>query len=360
MYTQTPGVSSKMDQPNRILIVRPSALGDVCRTVPVLVTLRSAHPRATIDWIVQDEFAAAIASHPDLDEAVTFPRRRFARWWRSPQAALEMWRWFEALRRRRYDLVLDFQGLSRSGLITLGTRARRRVGVRSAREFGWLAYNVRHAPAPARHEVERMMSIVVAEGLEPVYDMRLYAAEADRSWWQARRAELDMPSARYAVLAPTSRWPSKSWPQESFSALIEPLRGRGFQRIVLIGSPSECDQVDRITRTPGIVVDLVGKTDVGRMMAVIAGASLVIGNDSAPLHLAVGFDRPCVGLYGPTDPAQQGPYGHQATTRICRGQSAGAANFKSPRLGDRLMRLIPPSEVLDCVDELMAAQLSPA
>ncbi len=346
-----------MVEPKRILIVRPSALGDVCRTVPVLATLRRACPQATIDWVVQSEFAAAIESHPALDEAVTFPRQRFAPWWRSPAVAGELLRWFRGLAGRRYDVVYDCQGLGRSGLITWATRARRRVGLRSAREFGWLGCNVRHRPGPATHTVERMMRLLVAEDLEPVYDMTLYVAEGDRRWWGGQRDELGVSPGGYAVLAPTSRWPSKRWPAANWSSLIGPLRQRGFDRVVLVGARTERDQVRPLTAAHqlagGGVIDLVGRTSLGQTMAVIAEAALVIANDSAPLHMAVGFGRPVIGLYGPTDPAAVGPYG--AAGVVLRNYHPGSretVNFKDARLGDRLMRLIRPADVLGRLDEM--------
>ena len=341
-----------MSQPSRILIVRPSALGDVCRTVPILATLRRAWPEAVIDWVVQADFSAAIACHPSLNEAIRFPRREFGRWWRNPSTAVALARWLADLRRRRYDLVFDCQGLGRSGLFTWLTRAPRRVGHRRARELGWLGCNVRH-PGPAGvHTVERMMSLLTAEGLEPVYDMRLYAAADDLAWWARHRSGDEAP---YAVLAPTSRWPSKRWPQSSWISLIEPLRERGFERLVLIGAPSERDQVARIVGdgSDPTIVDLVGRTDVGRILAVIAGAGLVIANDSAPLHVAVGFDRPCVGLYGPTDAARVGPWG--VTDGVVRAVPVHdrTTNFKNRRIGDSLMRLIEPATVLEHVDRVL-------
>ena len=342
-----------MADPKRILIVRPSALGDVCRTVPVLATLRRACPRAAIDWLVQAEFAAAIESHPALSEVVPFPRQQFARWWRSPVVARQLLGWLADLARRRYDLVVDCQGLGRSGLITWATRAPRRVGPRGARELGWLGYNIRHPVPPAVHTVRQMMSLLAAEGLEPVYDMRLYAAEADRAWWAGRRGELGMGTASYAVLAPTGRWVSKRWPQDRWSQLIGPLRERGLDHAVLIGAPSERQQVQHIVDREPSVIDVVGEATVGRTMAVIADADLVIANDSAPLHMAVGFDRPCVGLFGPTDPAMVGPWA--AADVVVRAGEAGAVTgkrFRDPKLGDALMRLIAPSDVLERVDRV--------
>ncbi len=352
-----------MADPQRILIVRPSALGDVCRTVPVLATLRRAWPGADIDWVVQSEFAPAIAAHPALRAPVLFPRHEFGRWWHSPAAARSLARWFSDLRRCRYDLVVDCQGLGRSGLITWMTRAPRRVGLRSARELAWLGYNVRHRPPPSIHAVDRMMSILVAEGLEPVYDMRLHAPAGDASWWAERRASLIGSAATYAVLAPTSRWASKRWPVPSWSALAAALRRRGFERLVLIGAPGERDQVATIAAGEG-TADLVGRITLGQTMAVIAGAGLVVANDSAPLHMAVGFARPCVGLFGPTDPARVGPYGRPEAV-VCAAKppgprSAGRVHFKDRRLGDALMRLIEPAAVLERIDSITAALQRPA
>ncbi|MHC4784749.1 MAG: glycosyltransferase family 9 protein [Planctomycetota bacterium] len=343
-----------MAQLKRILIVRPSALGDVCRTVPVLATLRRAWPQAVIDWLVQAEFATAIESHPALDEAVRFPRQRFARWWRSLSVARELAGWLADLGRRRYDLVVDCQGLGRSGLITWATRARRRVGPRGARELGWVGYNVRHPVPRAAHTVRQMMSLLVAEGLEPVYDMRLYAAEADRAWWAQRRREPGMAGGAYAVLAPTSRWPSKRWPQDRWSQLIGPLGERGLRHIVLIGAPTERPQVQQIVDREPSVIDLVGRASVGQTMAVIDDAALVIANDSAPLHMAVGFERPCVGLYGPTDPAAVGPWGaDHAVVRAGGPEAQPGRRFRDPKLGDALMRLINVADVLQRVDCVM-------
>lgn len=361
--TPKPQVVPGSLHPQRIAIVRPSALGDVCRTVPVLTSLRAAYPDARIDWVVQDDFAPAIAAHPALNEIISFPRSQFARWWKSPGQSLQMLKWFGALRTPRYDLVLDCQGLGRSGFMTWISGAAQRVGLRSAREFGWLGYNLRlprtdSAPLP-RHTVDQMLLLVEGLGIPTIRDMRLYVADADRAWWESKRAELSFLEASYAVLAPTSRWLSKRWPIERFAQLIDPLRQRGFEKIVVIGAPREVEQVKRLfeqgggARSP--LVDLVGKATIGQSMAVIAGADLVVANDSAPLHIAVGFDRPCVGLFGPTDPAEVGPY--QRPDAIVRGYVATPGeiiNFKSARLGDRLMRLISTASVIGRIDDVLA------
>jgi lipopolysaccharide heptosyltransferase I len=365
-------------QPQRVLIIRPSALGDVCRTVPVLASLRRGWPEARIDWLVQDGFAPAIEAHPALNEIITFPRSRFARWWWHPGAAWEVFRWLAGLRKRRYDVVIDCQGLGRSGVMAFATAAPRRIGLRKSRELAWFGYNQRvphdpNQPTPI-HTVDQMLALAEAAGVQPICDMSLYVAEANRQWWQEQRESSGWGGARYAVIAPTARWPSKRWPIDRFAQLIQPLYERGFERIVVIGAPGESDQVRELfyryppealsdgasaKRSP--VADLVGKSSIGQTMAVIAEAGLVIANDSAPLHMAVGFQRPCVALFGPTDPEAVGPYG--MANSVVRGFSPGegeSISFKEGRLGDRLMRLISTAAVLQRIDRVLATAESAA
>ena len=348
-----------MPDPQRILIVRPSALGDVCRSVPVLVSLRKAYPNARIEWLVQDGFVDAIKAHPALDEVIPFPRNFFGSWWRNPIVAFAMIRWFIALRKRRYDLAIDFQALGRSGLITAATGAKRRVGYQSAREMGWIGYTIKHPDSTAIHTVERMLHLIESEGLEVVKDMQLYVSGADKRWWASRAEELGMLDKTYVVMAPTSRWASKRWPAERWAELLEPLLDRCFERIVMIGAPNECRQVQEIVPSSTFCeerfIDLVGKASIGQTMAVIDKASLVIANDSAPLHMAVGFNKPCIALFGPTSPARVGPY--QRLDSVLRDKALEpqvAINFKDPRLGDTLMRSIKTEDVLERIDAFFA------
>jgi ADP-heptose:LPS heptosyltransferase len=330
--------------------------------VPILASLRAALPDAHIDWVVQDEYVDAVAAHPALDEAIPFPRRRFGRWWRRG-VAIEMRDWFRALRRRKYDLVLDLQGLGRSGLIAWATRAPRRVAARGARELAWLGATVRHRVDPALHAVDAMLALVAAEGIAPVVDMRLHAPESDRAWWQAQRDANDLREP-YAVLAPTARWPSKRWPVERWGQLVPALAERGAARIVLIGGPGERGQLAGLAESVaadrrGMILDLVGATGVGRMLAVIEDAAVVVATDSAPLHVAVGFDRPCVAIFGPTDPARVGPYRRpEAVVRVVRPGDPPVAAYR--RMGDEMMRRVGADLVIERIDAVMGAAQAPA
>jgi heptosyltransferase-1 len=354
-----------MTAPSRILIIRPSALGDVSRTVPVLASLRGAFPRAAIDWVVQDGFEDAVRAHPMLDGLVCFPRKEFAGWWHKPSVARAVLRWARGLAVARYDMVFDCQGLGRSGVMAWATRAPKRVGLRSAREGAWLFYNRRHPPSPSPHTVDEMLWLLECEGIEPVRDLRLYVHGGDEAWWNDRRHALSLDQP-YAVMAPTSRWISKRWPIEWWSELLAPLRDHGIERAVVIGAPGEREQVTALIESSR-VIDLVGASTVGQTMAVVRDAALVIANDSAPLHMAIGFDTPAIGLYGPTDPDRVGPYTKGNVGRSCAvlrahmPKTGERINFRSDSLGDSLMRKITPAMVIGQIDGVLAAseQMSP-
>lgn len=340
-----------MRDPERILIIRPSALGDVCRSVPVLVSLRRAYPRARIDWVVQDTFADAIRHHPDLNECVLFHRREMGSSIRRGRAGGVL-RWLRDLRRRRYDLVIEAQGLARSGLFAWVTRAPRRVGLRDARELGWLGCNVRVAVPPGAHAVERMLELVRALGAPAIPEMRLYTGAADRVWVRTHEALCHGP---YGVIAPTSRWPGKRWPGDRFAHVCRRLLdgdpsapGRALDAVVIVGAPGEENQcaplLDLAAREPR-VLNLIGRTSVGQLMALVQHAAIVIGNDSAALHMAVGFDRPLVGLYGPTRVELVGPFGRQRDV-IQHLRPRDALNHKDEAAGRALMERIRIEEVL--------------
>lgn len=352
---------SRLADPRRILLIRPSALGDVCRSVPVLASLRARYPSAAIDWLVQDTFAPAIASHPALSGIVEFPRTQFKKWY-SPSIAPQVRQYLSDLRSRQYDLVLDCQGLFRSGAFALATGAPRRIGYDNAPELAWLALTERvHAPR-SLHAVDRMLMLAQAAGADPVYDLRLYTAPADRAFVHARP---ELSGGPFAVLAPTTRWPGKAWPPERFAELARALleqRPFDIQRIAIVGSASErlqCGPLLDLASKDARVVDLLGATSVGQLLAVIEASQAVVGCDSAAIHMAVGFARPLAALFGPTRVERVGPFGRSANVvqRIIPGD---VLNHKDEAAGQILMQRIQVQDVLDCLRLREAQTQQPA
>lgn len=339
-------------EPRSILIIRPSALGDVCRSVPVLAALRARWPDATIDWLVQDAFAEAIAAHPALSEVVPFPRRELSPLAR-PDKLLAALKWGNSLRRRRYDLVIDCQGLMRSGVMTLATGARVRIGAQNARELSHAAYTRRVPARQDMHAVDRMLALAQAAvdtfgAAEPIAapDMRLYTTAESRA--KAERSLSAAGGAPVIVLAPTSRWPAKQWPDERFAHLALALLDQSDATLVIVGGPGEqpqCERTRALSSDNPRVIDLVGQTTIGELMAIVQRSALVVANDSAVLHMAVGFDRPLVALFGPTLTGLVGPYKRDAD--VLQHETPTHASAHKHAANASMMRAIAAEEAIE-------------
>jgi len=299
-------------EPRRILIIKPSSLGDVVHALPVLAAARATYPRAHLAWLISASFAPLLAGHPLLDEVIPFDRRRFGRMLRDPRTLAEFARFVRDLRHRRFDLVLDLQGLFRSGFLAWATGARRRVGFRAARELAWAFYTCRVVPpAGDTHAVQRNVALARAAGLRldtPAFPLGLRPDELDRARaLLATTAGRDLPT--FVAVVPGARWPSKQWPAERFAELIDALHAAGRPPVVLLGSPDErplAAAILRVVHAP--VIDLCGRTDVRTLAAVLALAAQVICCDSGPMHIAAALGTPIVAVFGPTSPARTGPY----------------------------------------------------
>ncbi|MEE9405168.1 MAG: glycosyltransferase family 9 protein [Algisphaera sp.] len=344
--------ASHTDLPKRVLIIRPSALGDVSRTVPCLVALRKALPQAQIHWLVNSTFADAVSAHPMLDGVIPFDRHH--------QRCIP--KLLKTLRAARYELAVDLQGLARSGLFARATGARLRVGYANAREGAWLAYNQRFRIPKTGHTVDRMRGLMAAAGFSGPADLNLYVPPAATAAVNQQIAAWnDSPAGPgYACLAPTARWGCKCWPTERFAAVGADLLNAGrVNRLVVLASPSEHAQIQShfdAALPQNLRKQVVyPQTTVASLMAWIAGARALLGNDSAPLHLAVGLNRPTVSLFGPTNPDQVGPYRWTlaplppATHQVLQapGTEGQKIKYRRHKDDDTLMRTIALEPVLE-------------
>lgn len=332
--------------PDRILIIRPSALGDVCRTVSVLASLRRAWPGATIDWLVQDSFADAVRAHPALDGVIPFPRARWRRWWTSVSLIGEVTGWCRSMRYGAYDLVLDCQGLARSAVASWSTRAPVRVVRARARELAWMGGTVRVPDPPGTDALGEMLALVSALGVAAEPDPSLHAPPGDVRWWREARDGLGL-SGRFAAIAPTSRWPGKRWDPSRWAELARRLHGRGLV-VAAMGAPGEEAQVlEAVGGVPG-TVNLCGRLSIGRMMAMLADASIAVAQDSAAVHIAAGMGCPYVGIFGPTDPERTGPWkGPPWCLWGGKGERLGAHAYRDEARGRALMDRVTVDAVMD-------------
>jgi lipopolysaccharide heptosyltransferase I len=294
--------------PQRILVFKPSAIGDVVHTLPILNLLKRRWPKAKVSWLITPICAPLVEGHPQVDEVIVFNRKRYGHAWRSPTASLAFYRFIQGLRERRFDWVVDFQGLFRSGWMTWATGAPVRVGFDDAREGAPWFYT--HAVPSGgwwqQHAIGRYLHLAAALGcpMEPV-EFQFAVDDADR----AAVADMLAGVEKYAVVIPGTNWATKRWPAEKFGQLVGPLKDRFGLQTVICGGPGDAAAAAQI---PG-AINLVGRTTLRQTIALLERAELVIANDSGPMHIACALGRPLVALYGPTSPVLTGPYGRLET-----------------------------------------------
>jgi heptosyltransferase-1 len=291
--------------PRRILIIKPSSLGDVTHALPVLGLLRRRWPDAQVSWVVAPMYAGLLEGLRGLDEVILFDRRRFGTAWRDLGAGVDLVRFKQDLRRRRFDLVIDLQGLLRSGWLAWLTRAPVRVGFANARELAWAFYTHRvHVGTMQQHALQRYLRVAEALGCptSPI-EFQFPVTDADRRHIDRVLGDV----RRFAVLLPAANWPTKRWPIEYFASLAGPLRQRLGLASVVAGGP---DSVELARRIPA-ALNLAGNTTLPQLVALFERADLVIANDSGPMHIAAALHRPLVALFGPTSPLRTGPFGRE-------------------------------------------------
>lgn len=320
--------------PQRILIVKPSSLGDIATALPLLCDLRALYPHAQIDWLIAPAFADLVRGHDAVHELLFFDRSSAGSGgWRGRLGRL--WRLQRLLKTKRYDLVVDAQGLLRSGLLARWTGAPVRVGFGWAREGSVYLYtHWSQLPPPPQLAVVRMRSLMGPLGGPPrPAEFRVPISAAALA---GVRRRLPANAGRLAAVIPGARWDSKRWSEDGFSEIARRLANAGFG-ILLIGSTSEehlCAMIAE--RAAPAAVNLAGHTTLAEMIAALSVCDIVIGNDSGPLHVAAALGRPLVGLYGPTDPLDVGPWGQ--LDHVLKFDQPG--NYRAAATADRSGTLV--------------------
>lgn len=276
----------------QILIVKLSSLGDLFHALPAVHNLKVGLD-ATVDWVVQSEYADLVRCFSDVDRVIALDRF----------ALVDNWVPFrDALREREYDLIVDLQGLLKSALTARFARGCKRIGPSFHREGSRLLY---HAVAgrcnKARHAVDECLDVVRYLGLTmlPVrFPMAFPPYEVD--------------GARPRVaLVPCSRWESKNWPPACFVDVARRLQAaRGAAVFVVGGAADRAVCAEVAAALEGHAEDLAGTTTLAETGGLLGAMDLVITNDSGPMHMAAAVGTPTLAVFGPTDPARTGPYGN--------------------------------------------------
>ena len=297
-------------RPERVCLIKPSSLGDVVNAFPALAALRELWPQAHLGWIINRSLVGLVDGHPDLDEVIPFDRGRSGF---GPKGLSTAASFLIGLRRRRFDLAIDFQGLLRSGLLAAATGAKIRVGLSDFREGSVRFYSHRVPPPPEpAHAVDRMMALAAAFGADP--GRRTFrVAMTDRDRREAREMIAKLPRPR-VIFNLGARWITKRWPPERFAEVARRVVADRGGSLVAIGAPEDRQLVDSFQVALGTVpfLDLCARTTLPGLAALASVADLLVSNDTGPLHLAAAAGARVVGIYTCTDPKLNGPYGDRA------------------------------------------------
>jgi lipopolysaccharide heptosyltransferase I len=343
-------------EPHKVCIIKPSSLGDIIHSLPILPALRSLFPLAHITWIVNSSFRTLLEGHPDLDRVVAYARSgsgvRLGGVVATTNLCAMLWN-------ERFDLTVDLQGLMRSGLMTLATRAKVRVGMSDAREGAGWAYTHRVSASRRKvHAVDRVLSVAAALG-EPDAKASFLVpfGVSELSWARETLANLPRP---WFVLNLGARWLTKRWPPEHFAGVARRAFAEFGAGVIAVGSSGDQPLVQSLRHHLGSVplLDLSGRTTLLQLAALASESDLFLSNDTGPLHLAVAAGATAVGIYTCTNPVLTGPYGPRATTVSSCVWCAPSFRKRCSRL--ECMRELSPEKVWTVVKSRLIQTLESA
>jgi lipopolysaccharide heptosyltransferase II len=292
---------------HRIALLKPSALGDIVHSLPVLSALRTRFPAARITWVVNTAYEPLIRNHPDLTDTLAFDRGVFRKGvWDSARYAAG----FAAeLRRRQFDLVIDLQGLFRTGLMCLATGSPRRIGFANAREGSRHTYThtIRVPDANRIHAVDRYRRVAEALGAGDI-PVRFHIP-IDPVETAAVRAELGELPRPWVAAAVGAKWLTKRWPTSHFAESLRRAHAAFGGTALLVGTGDDAAMSREVMNgLIGPARDFTGRTSLPRLAALLAECDVMLANDTGPLHLAAALGVPCVAPYTCTRVRLHGPY----------------------------------------------------
>jgi lipopolysaccharide heptosyltransferase I len=341
---------------NRVLLVRLGALGDIVHAIPVAAALRRAFPSARIDWLVSAKHREILDLVPVIDRRLVVDDRGSATGGRSLVETVR------ELRRERYDVAIDLQGLLKSAVIARLSHARRVIGfsAKYAREsLARFFYTDAHDPggdgmyadSEKRHVVEINLGLLTPLGLAqqtPEFPL-------DKPDSAAARAAVEESGGRYVLLNPGAAWPNKRWPAARFGQLASALHERRGLTSVVLWGPGERSFADEVVATASGAALISRQTSIADVVALARGAMVMVSGDTGPTHIAAALETPLVGIYGPTRPERNGPWRADDET-VSRAAVCQCHHLRRCQATEWCLLDIGVPEVLSAVERRLTAR----
>ncbi|HET7260074.1 MAG TPA: glycosyltransferase family 9 protein [Candidatus Acidoferrum sp.] len=321
----------------RFLVVRLGSLGDIVHTFPAVSGLRDTFPNAEIVWL----------THPRWKLLVESSRLASQVWATETRSIRSLRKIIEALRTARWDTAIDYQGLWKSAALPFFGGIKRRIGFSSEtiREFGVPVLYTDRVLSTATHIADQNGELSLRAGArQPVSPFTLHVPQVDDCGIRDHLNQLGL--SRYVVLSPGGGWRSKCWPPERFGQLCKLIRDSLGLRSVVNYGPGEDDLALAVRECSGDAEPVPYNGPLGPLMALLRNAACIVGGDTGPLHLAIALGTPAVAIFGPTDPARNGPY--HTNDIVLRAPNVITTHSRNEQTHPSLLQ-VQVSEVFDSV-----------
>lgn len=338
----------------KILIVKLGAVGDVVHTLPALHSLRKSFPEAFIAWVVEKKALQVISDNPYIDEIIIFERKELEKTYRTQGlfAALKfLSRFGKKLKSYHFDIAIDFQTLFKSGLLTRLSGAPVRVGFDKWRELNKLFTNKR-IKSDKRHTIDKYLDLVDLIGGKPdPAPVKIYYSAEDSDYVDVFLKKEGLHEKKWIAINPGASWTSKLWGAQRYAMLCDLLIEAAIPHVVVWG-PGEEQIVEEIFEKAGHKQLVAPPTTIKQLASLLERSSLYVGGDTGPMHMAVAMGTPVVGIFGPSDPERNGPYGEGH--KVLQADIGCIKCWKrSCTTALKCMEKVSPQSVLDGIKEIL-------
>jgi heptosyltransferase-1 len=332
---------------NKLLIVRLGAMGDIIHTLPAVAALRDAFPTIKIGWVVEERWAELLGTvtapnsgagspeQPLVDNIHTVNTKK----WRTSMYSAQTWKEIAAavheVRAEKYEVAIDFQGAIRSALISRVSRTNVIYGFDQPRETPARRFYTNKVAARGTHIVEQNLSLAEEVAGRSLPTRRAILPRDEAAERECERQLQEKQIGNFVLLNPGAGWGAKQWPAERYGEVARRLAEDGIKPLINFG-PGEEDLAKSVQQTSGGTADPI-VCSLTQLIALTRRASLFVGGDTGPMHLAAALGVPVVAIFGPTDPARNGPFGTKSV--VLRNPSSHTSHKRRPQAEEGLMEI---------------------
>ena len=346
---------------DRLLIVRLSAMGDVIHTLPAAQALRAAFPQAMIGWLIEERWVELLCAPGAPRRGPRSAQRPLADWihtvsltgWRKSlftiSTAQQIAKVWNDVRAAHYDIAVDLQGAIRSAVLARWSGARVTYGAAEPRESPASLWYTRPAIARGAHVIEQNLSVAEAVAQRKMKMPRVEFPQSIAAEQRIERRLMEAGTGEFAILNPGAGWGAKRWPAERYGKVAKALARDGLRSILNCGPGEDDLACEAEAASEGAAKPM--KCSITELIALTRRAKLFVGGDTGPLHLAAALQVPVVAIFGPTDPARNGPYGARSIVLRNPESPTTLARRSAP---DEGMLEISADAVVDAASSLLA------